>query len=245
MELLNKANRYERKAIEGDYEYVLEHTKIGSGLALYVMSQLVEHDLFTPPGGPTNHEEWLSRAAYAGHTGAMVAAARGHEGEDKFSLLVQAAELDEPSAFLPLSSMFMYGEHVEYNLDEALTLILEATRFEIPYASMQLGDFHLIGEHVEQNLDAAESYYEDARKQTLSPGPYHRLSEFDLFLLPEIGLGEDEKWSDNLMIRDIQDRLSVIRTMRKSGDNSVSIEDATDPVDPWGRSTLSLLGLWD
>ena len=210
MSIMRQANKYQRLAIAGEFEKLLEHAESGRPMAQLALAQSIENELFEPEDGTKNASYWINLAANEGLPEAMLCLAYSLEGAERIHWLEKASELDHPFAMLALSTHYYFGDGVTEDKAEHFQLTLEASRFDIPVALQGVGDSYMIGIGVEENLDKAFEFYKRAREHFIHPSYWDSVSEFDKYCVTDTDLGTDEAWLGERQLRDIQDRLVAV-----------------------------------
>ena len=210
MAYMRRANKYERLAIAGEFDKLLEHAESGRATAQLALAQSIENELFEPEDGTKKASYWINLAANEGLPEAMLRLAYSLEGAERIHWLEKASELEQPYAMLALSTHYHFGDGVTEDKAEHFQLTLEASRFDIPVALQGVGDSYMTGIVVEKDLHKACEFYKRAREHFINPSYWYSVSEFDKYCATDADLGTDEAWLDERQLRDIQDRLVAV-----------------------------------
>ena len=63
MSIMRQANKYQRLAIAGEFEKLLEQAESGRPMAQLALAQSIENELFEPEDGTKNASYWINLAA--------------------------------------------------------------------------------------------------------------------------------------------------------------------------------------
>ena len=238
MSYTKKANKFERLAIAGDFEKLLEHAEIGRPMAQLALARSIEAGLFEPEDDKKTAHYWINLAAKAGLPEAMLYLTS--EGAERIHWLEKASELDYPFAMLELASLYYFGDGVEEDDVKHFQLTLEASRFDIPIALQRVGDSYMIGLGVEKNLLKAYEFYNRARDHSINPSYWNSASEFNKYCAANVYLGTALACEDESQSRNIQDRLVAVTLLIALEAGEMTEEHVVKVMNSLGENTKRL-----